>query len=136
MSPANFSGTVTEYTMVERLGEQYLIRAEAETHLNQLTNAANDINTIRSRAGLGGTAAATQIDLFTAILHERQVELFTEWGHRWFDLIRMGAVDTVMGPPGNVTKFKQGAWVATDTLYPISQSELDLNPNLSQNAGY
>lgn len=133
---APFSGTVVEYTMVLRLAEQYLIRAEAEAHLNQLTNAVADINIIRARAGLGGTTAASQADLLRAILHERQVELFTEWGHRWFDLIRMGAVDTVMGPPGNVTQFKQGTWAATDTLYPIWQSEISINSRLGQNAGY
>lgn len=133
---ANFKGTVTEYTMVLRLAEQYLIRAEAEAQLNQLTNASADINTIRTRAGLRGTSAVSREDLLTAILHERQVELFVEWGHRWFDLIRMGAVDSVMGPPGNVTQFKLGTWVATDTLYPIPQSDRSIDPNLSQNSGY
>lgn len=131
-----FSGTVTEYTMVLRLGEQYLIRAEAEAQLNQLTAAATDLNIIRSRAGLGGTAATTQAEMLTAVLHERQVELFTEWGHRWFDLIRTGAVDTVLGPPGNVAQFKNGTWVATDTLYPVSQNQINNNSHLSQNAGY
>lgn len=133
---SNFTGTVNEYTMVLRLAEQYLIRAEAEAQLNQLTLAANDINIIRTRAGLGGTTASSQSDLLKAILHERQVELFTEWGHRWFDLVRTGAADTVMGAPGNVTQYKGGTWVATDTLYPIPQSEINLNPNLSQNNGY
>lgn len=132
----NYSGAVKEYTMVLRLGEQYLIRAEAETQLNHLTNAASDLNTIRARAAVGATMASTQSELLTAVLHERQVELFTEWGNRWFDLIRMGAVDTVMGSPGNVTQYKKGSWVPTDTLYPIPQSEININPNLSQNVGY
>lgn len=130
------TGTVTEYNMMLRLAEQYLIRAEAEAQLNQLTAAANDINTIRTRAGLGGTSAATQADLLTAILHERQVELFTEWGYRWFDLVRTGNVNAVMGAPGNVTHYKGGAWVAADTLFPIPQSEINLNGNLTQNVGY
>lgn len=133
---ANYTGTVTEYTMVLRLGEQYLIRAEAEAHLNELSDATADLNTIRARAGLGGTTAGTQADLLTALLHERQVELFVEWGHRWFDLIRMGAADTVMGAPGNVCQFKNGSWVATDTLYPIPQGDRLIDPNLSQNPGY
>ena len=36
------------------------------------------------------------VDLRTAILHEHQVELFTEWGDRWFNLKRTGNVDAVM----------------------------------------
>lgn len=128
--------TVTEYTMVLRLAEQYLIRAEAEAQLNDLTNSANDLNTIRSRAGLTGTPASSQSDLLRAILHERQIELFSEWGHRWFDLVRTGEVNSVMGSPGNVTQYKQGAWVATDTLYPVPLTEININHNLTQNAGY
>jgi hypothetical protein len=49
------STTPTEDQMVLRLAEQYLIRAEAAAHLNNLTQALADINTIRTRAGLGAS---------------------------------------------------------------------------------
>jgi starch-binding outer membrane protein, SusD/RagB family len=127
---------VNESTMVLRLAEQFLIRAEAEAQLNDLTDAAMDLNVIRARANLAPTSATTQSDMLAAILHERQVELFAEWGHRWFDLIRTNNVNSVMG---TVTPIKSGgaiAWSATDSLYPIPQSERSVDPNLSQNLGY
>jgi hypothetical protein len=135
----NISNNVTEYDMVFRLAEQYLIRAEAEAQLNDLIDAASDLNVIRNRAGLpniSNSIASSQTSLFAAILHERQVELFTEWGHRWFDLIRTGNVNSVMGSPGNVCNAKGGTWNSYDTLFPIPPSDIMLDHNLSQNAGY
>lgn len=129
----------TEYTMVLRLAEQYLIRAEAEAEQNNLSGATTDLNAIRTRAGLPnipGTIASSQTAMLKAILHERQVELFTEWGHRWFDLNRTHSADSVLGAPGNVCQYKGGTWNATDSLYPIPQSERNSDPNLSQNVGY
>lgn len=132
--------TPTEYTMVLRLAEQYLIRAEAEANLGDMVDAAKDLNTIRARAGLGPSPTLTissslqQAD--SAILHERQVELFTEWGNRWFDLIRTGTINAVLGAPGNVCQAKGGTWISTSELFPIPQSEILNDPNLHQNPGY
>jgi starch-binding outer membrane protein, SusD/RagB family len=125
--------TVTEYEMVLRLGEQYLIRAEAEAWLNELGQATADLDTIRSRAGLGATSANTQTDMLTAIYHERQVEFFTEWGHRWLDLKRTNLVNTVMS---TVTPEKGGQWNPDWQWYPISLYELQHDHNLVQNNGY
>ena len=136
---ANKFGTslpVTEYLMVLRLAEQYLIRAEARAQKGNLLGAAADLNTIRMRAGLDSTQATTQSDLLTAIYHERQVELFTEWGHRWFDLKRTGNINAVMGSPGNVCQSKGGTWNTDWALFPIPLSERTVNPNLIQNPGY
>lgn len=132
----NTTKSITEYVMVLRLAEQYLIRAEAEAQMNNLTDAINDLNVIRNRAGLPNTSATTQADLLTAILHERQVELFTEWGHRWFDMIRTGTIDNIMGGLTGVCHTKGGSWLSTDSLYPISASEITNDPNLAQNSGY
>jgi hypothetical protein len=133
VSDASNNLPVTEYLMVMRLAEQYLIRAEAEAQLNDLTDAASDLNIIRNRAGLGNTTAATQTDLLTAIYHERRVELFTEWGHRWFDLIRTDSVNSVMSI---VTPQKGGSWNPNWALFPVPQSEITINSNLTQNPGY
>jgi hypothetical protein len=122
--------TLSEYSMVLRLAEQYLIRAEARAEQNNLTGSVTDLNIIRKRAGLPNTTAMSQPDLLTAILHERQVELFTEWGHRWLDLKRTNNSNFALGP------IKSPGWQPTDTLYPIPQSELLTDPNLVQNAGY
>ena len=132
------NGGVTEYEIVLRLSEQYLIRAEAEAEGIEggINTAIADLNTIRTRAGLPGTTASDKTSLLTAILHERQVELFTEWGHRWLDLKRTGTVNAVMGPPGNACQAKGGIWNANGQLYPLPKSDLQLDPNLVQNAGY
>jgi starch-binding outer membrane protein, SusD/RagB family len=124
-----YGDVVTEYSMVLRLAEQYLIRAEARTNLNNTTGAAEDINAIRNRAGLANTTATDQPTLLQAIQQERRVELFTEWGHRWFDLIRTNQATTVLAPLKN-------DWQATDTLYPIPQADIQRDPNLTQNPGY
>jgi hypothetical protein len=122
-----------EYTMVLRLAEQYLIRAEARAALNNLEGAKADINAIRHRAGLPPATATTQPALLSAILHERRVELFTEWGHRWFDLKRSGKIEEVMSV---AAVQKGGTWSSFKALYPIPQSELNANPSLVQNPGY
>lgn len=127
---------VTEYTMMLRLAEQYLIHAEALARQNKnLGQAAADIDTLRQRAGLGSYSGPLVKDsLLTAILHERQVELFTEWGHRWFDLIRTGNINAVMTIV-NPTKGGQG-WKPEWALFPIPQSERAIDFNLTQNQGY
>jgi hypothetical protein len=121
---------VSEYEVVFRLAELYLIRAEARAMQNNLTGAKDDLNMIRNRSGLLATSAITQTEILNAIEQERRVELFTEWGHRWLDLKRMNKADGVLGP------IKAPNWQTTDILYPIPQVELDRNPYLVQNPGY
>ncbi len=48
---------VTKHSIVFRLAEQYLIRAEARVQLLDFTGAKEDIDVIRNRAGLNGTLA-------------------------------------------------------------------------------
>jgi len=126
---------ITEYTMMLRLAEQYFIRAEAIVQQNKdLNMAVADLNVIRERAGLQDyVGPLDKNSLLTAILHERQVELFTEWGHRWFDLIRMGSLNTIMSL---ITPQKGGVWKSEWSLFPIPQSERNIDFNLSQNVGY
>jgi hypothetical protein len=127
---------VTEYTMVLRLAEQYLIRAEARAQHGKTSDAIADLNAIRYRAGLPDYAGATdKASLLSAILHERQTELFTEWGNRWLDLKRTGTVDAVMGT-GGACAAKGGAWSPNWQLYPVPLSELQKDPFLTQNNGY
>jgi starch-binding outer membrane protein, SusD/RagB family len=123
-------GTLTEYYVVFRLAEQFLIRAEARAQQNLLAEAILDIDTVRHRAGLPGTMAASQTELLSAIEHERQIELFAEWGHRWYDLIRTDRATTILGT------LKPATWQATDTLWPIPILQIRLNPRLTQNPGY
>jgi hypothetical protein len=127
------SAPTTEFLMVLRLAEQYLIRAEARAEQNNLPGAKEDIDKIRTRASLAGVATTTKQDMLNTIAHERQVELFTEWGNRWFDLKRTGAIDSVMK---DVAIQKGSVWNSYAKLFPIPQTEIQANPNLVQNPGY
>jgi starch-binding outer membrane protein, SusD/RagB family len=118
-----------EYYVVLRFAEQYLIRAEARAHLNNTQGAIDDINAIRKRAGLSGILASDQAAVLAAILQERRLELFCEWGHRWFDLKRAGVIDSVL-------RAIKPSWQPTDSLFPIPFAELQSNPFLKQNPGY
>ncbi|SDX33949.1 RagB/SusD family nutrient uptake outer membrane protein [Aequorivita viscosa] len=126
----DYTTASAEYSIVFRLEEQFLIRAEARAMLGDISGAQLDLNKIRNRAGLQNTQATTSQQLKEAVIKERKVELFTEFGHRWFDLRRTGKADEVLSP------IKSG-WRNTDVLLPIPESELTLNPNLNpQNPGY
>ncbi len=124
------AGTSTEYSIVLRLSEMYLIRAEARAHAGDLIGSKEDLNKIRNTAGLGNTTAITQAEILNAILNERQLEFFTEFGHRFFDLKRFNSLDSALSGTKN-------GWNTFENLLPIPKSELVLNPNLNpQNTGY
>ncbi|WP_103192136.1 RagB/SusD family nutrient uptake outer membrane protein [Formosa algae] len=119
-----------EYSIIFRLAEQYLIRAEARAQLGNISGSQSDLNTIRNRAGLENTTADSKEAVLDAIAQERSIELFSEQGHRWFDLKRTGEA-------GSVLELVKPNWKATDVLWPIPESEIEINPNLRpQNSGY
>ena len=124
------TGSSVEYSKILRLAEQYLIRAEARARQGELIGALEDLNVIRNTAGLGNCLAVSQEEVIQAILKERRVELFTEYGHRFMDLKRYNQLDAAL------ETVKPG-WDTTNRLLPIAESELSLNPNLKpQNPGY
>lgn len=129
----NSTEAITEYSMVLRLAEQYLIRAEARVMRDDFEGAIADLNIIRTRAGLEPVLeihpTLTKEILLDEILAERRKELFTEWGHRWLDLKRTEKAGEILGIAAPL-------WQETDILYPIPAAELMTNPNLTQNNGY
>ncbi|TFF37761.1 RagB/SusD family nutrient uptake outer membrane protein [Mucilaginibacter psychrotolerans] len=128
-----YSVPPTEYYIMFRLSEQYMIRAESRAQLGKLPAAVSDVNTIRARAGLGSVEdvipSLNKADLLNAIAKENRHEFFAEWGHRWLDLKRTGQAANVLS--ANKTSFTPAG-----VLFPIPQSEITLNKNLIQNAGY
>jgi len=116
--------------VVLRLAEQYLIRAEARAHLDKNKQAIEDLSVIRKRAGLETTITETisKKNLLLAIEQERRIELFSEWGHRWFDVNRTGRGKEVFGT--------KPTWSEKSVLFPIPFAELLQNPKLVQNKGY
>jgi len=123
------SGLNAEYTTYMRLDEVYLIRSEARARNSDLSGALADINIIRNRAGLPSLALITKGDILKANLLERQLELFNENGSRFFDLKRFGLIDQTLSP-------LKPLWKATGRLFPIPQTEILNDPNLTQNQGY
>lgn len=124
---------VQEYTMVLRLAEQYLIRAEARLAQDKFADAEADLNVIRGRAGLDMLDLGDDADaLREALEQERRIELFAEWGHRWFDLRRWpsntgGAgktrADDVLAPV-------KPAWQPSAIYLPLPDEAIRTNPNL------
>lgn len=119
-----------------RLGDIVLLKAEALAGLNRLSEAATEVNRIRSRVSLPNLTNAdqsSQAALMSAILDERRLELAQE-GQRWDDLVRFGkAVSTINALTEIDLRTGQPFDYAMDEskLYvPIPQEEKDRNPNL------
>ena len=97
-------------TYVFRLGEQYLIRAEARLKKASpdLTGALADLNAIKGRAHVTASELTDKDDLVAAVLAERRVEFALE-PQRWFDLVRTGTA---------------GLTDTTKYIYPIPYNDL------------
>lgn len=116
--------------VVFRLGEIYLIRAEARARQAKVTAAKADIELLRTRANAPLLGTVTQNQMLQLIEEERRYELAFE-GNRWYDLVRTNRADAVM------SSFNPN-WKPTYKLWPIPQRELLNNPSLvgNQNPGY
>lgn len=132
---ANLSSPV-----IFRLAEMYLIRAEANAKLGNNQVAIDDVNMIRRRANLSGTALYTVGDLkgrgsvLNVVLEERRLELFFE-GHRPFDLYRNN-LPMIRNYPGfHGTDHYHFRVEPTDpqVIFFIPEGEMNVNPNLVQN---
>ena len=120
---------------VLRYADILLLYAETLNEINggPTADAYTAINRVRSRAHIDNLATGLNQSQFReAVFLERRKEFIQE-GNRWFDLARRGGTylyDALKKLPA-----KTGAAVK-DTLYPIPQSERDLNPLLTQNPGW
>lgn len=126
----NLAGTNTnEYSVVFRLEEVYFILAEALAKQNRVDEALPYLNATRERAGLTTFTSLSDEDFITELLAEKRREFFTEFGHRFFDLKRLGRLDELSAVKPN--------WEDHKSVWPLPQNELLLNPNLNpQNPGY
>lgn len=116
-----------------RLAETYLLRAEAYMKAGDNASAANDINTVRGRAGaLPATAPEINIDY---ILDERIRELFGEELHT-LTLTRLGLLYDRTKRFGYV--LSQQTVQPKNNLMPIPQTVIDANSQavFEQNPGY
>lgn len=153
-----YEGFMDMTLKVIRLSELYLIRAEAAAQLGKTTEALNDVNVIRNRAGVPdltedmiGVGGMSLVDW---ILNERRIEFWAE-SHRYFDIRRYVNGEKYLGygkrmglnaiEKENPTfeEFNQPVvlpypytWGNKLYLYPIPQNEVYANPQCIQNPGY
>ncbi len=74
--------------------ELILIRAEANMGLDNIQEAADDINLIRTTSGgLDPRADLDETNIEDELLNQRRYSLLFEGGHRWIDMRRFGRLD-------------------------------------------
>ncbi|WP_346823474.1 RagB/SusD family nutrient uptake outer membrane protein [Rapidithrix thailandica] len=132
-SPGNF--------IVIRYADVLLMYAEAKNELSGPDAEVYEaINAIRTRVGMPEVPTGlTQEEMRSKIRHERRVELAIE-GLYYFDILRWKTVEEVNNGDihdanGKVVESRSFN-PERDYLWPIPQSELDLNPELEQNKEY
>lgn len=105
-----------------RFAEVLLMNAEAAAQTGG--DAATPLNMVRARVGLPAISSPTLQDVYK----ERRLELATE-NERYFDLIRTGRAEEVLG--------KYGFVVGKHELFPIPENEIELtNGLLTQNPNW
>lgn len=109
----------TDPVVISRIGEMYLISAEAQG----LEKGLPRLNELRAYRGLPAVYPGTENAFIDAVLDERRHELLCE-GHRWYDLVRLGKAVEKLGI------------LEHQTLMPIPEAERQVNKNLTQNKGY
>lgn len=118
-----------------RLGETYLLLAEAQFRQNKLPEAATTLTTLRARSGASAVSAA-QVSL-NFILDERARELLAEENRR-MTLMRTGTLVTRTTLYNTQTINPVLGIAPKHLLMPVPKSEIDLNKDavLEQNPGY
>lgn len=111
-----------------RLGEIYLILAEAANELGNSGLALENLNIVRDRASLPDVAATDQTQLRQLIWKERRLELAFEHD-RWFDLVRTGQAASAMEANGKT-------FLDRHNLFPIPDGQLIQTPEMAQNPGW
>ena len=115
-----------------RLADVFLMKAEAYAGLGNTTDAISYLNKVRSRAGTGNYAGATdEPSVELELLNERGRELFFE-NKRWYDLVRFhiaGTISVYTYVPNLVGK-------TTPLFWPLNTTVLANNSKLTQTQGY
>jgi len=118
-----------------RLSEMYLIRAEANFFLGNLSEAISDLNTLRTTRG-ASEITESELDV-KFILNERLREFAFE-GHAKFDYFRLG-IDIVRSQCNSIEQISAPCMIAASDsrgIYPIPEFEILVNQQMVQNTGY
>lgn len=121
--------------IIARFADVLLMYAEAvnEGGTAGPMSAVQALDSVRHRAGLPSVGVTGQAALRDSIRVEDRREFVFE-GHRWFDLQRWGILDAAI----RAKQAEMGYTVrgVPSIYYPIPQSEIDINPKLTQNPGW
>ena len=123
-----------------RYADVVLMYAEAQNEaVGPDATVYDAINAIRDRAGMPHVRTGmTQAEMREAIRFERKIELGFE-GLRYFDIIRWKIADQVLSSIDD-SQYNIGVPKAfhapQNWLWPVPQTAIDANPNLTQNPGY
>nr|WP_295870530.1 RagB/SusD family nutrient uptake outer membrane protein [uncultured Chitinophaga sp.] len=147
---------------IMRLGDLYLLYAEAANETGKPADALFYLNQLRARAGLPSveyswstystkpTKYSTQEGLRDIIRQERTIEMAFE-GSRFWDLRRWKTAPQVLNQPifgwdilqstyegynRRVFLYSPRFVAPRDYFWPIRESNLQINPNLVQNTGW
>jgi hypothetical protein len=159
----NGGATTENYSWpIMRLGDLYLLYAEASNESSDLATPLTYLNKVRERAGLQTVESSwtnfstnpgkytTQAGLRDIIQQERLIEMAFE-GSRFWDLKRWKKAGTIMNAPiygwnvasasyadynTKVLLYNQTFVSPRDYFWPIKESNLQVNPNLVQNPGW
>ena len=114
-------GTGRNLTCI-RYAEVLLMYAEALTRWASGTamSALDAVNLVRERAALSPLSSLTS----DQVMDEKFAELATEWGDRFWDMIRLGKIDELSYDGRTFSMDKQ--------FLPIPQAQIDLIPSLKQ----
>lgn len=124
-----------------RYADVLLMRAEALAETGDLAGAAGLVNQVRARVNMPSVEEVEGItgqdEMIQIVRHERRVELALE-GLRFMDLKRWDDVGQAFSrasadPVGPYNPNYQGK---RSEVFPIPQSELDVNPQLVQNPAW
>jgi hypothetical protein len=115
-----------------RAADILLMRAEAYAGLENTTDAIQDLDAVRTRAGIGAYAGATdKAAVERELIDERGREFFFE-NKRWFDLVRFHRGGTI-----NVYNYVPNlAGKTTPLFWPVTATVIANNPNIEQTEGY
>jgi hypothetical protein len=125
---------LNEYAM--RYADVLLMYAEAQTMKNNVNGSIPHINRIRNRAKLvdktSEMAGWSKEQMMEEIRRQRELE-FAREGLHWYDLRRWGILEQTI-KEGKVIGYEN--YTSKYEYYPIPESELDNNPNMTQNGDW
>jgi len=137
--------TIGNNWRIIRYADVLLMLAEALNENMATAEAIPFINQVRERSGIAPLALTLdKAAVEQAIIDERIMELTGE-GHRFFDLVRWGIAEDVLGAGSTIAAGRHPKSLAgptavftvgQDELIWIPVPELQANPNLRPNPGY